>query len=145
MWAMTIINWASFSFPIFFSQPQSTYLEVEVVMVVIDNLLELFSIPKMMDSYLSTCNKNTFYAYRLFIVSGHDESITTFIDINPVPLFTWNINIKRLKWRYAVICWYKKASVWSSSFNEMTINKSYKRSFWKKNIPRERFREMVYF
>lgn len=72
-------------------------MEVEVVMVVIDNLLELFSIPKMMDSYLSTCNKNTFYAYGLFIVSGHDESITTFIDINPVPLFTWNINIKRLR------------------------------------------------
>lgn len=141
---MTIINWASFSFPIFFLQPQSTYLEVEVVMVVINNLLELFSIPKMMDSYLSTCNKNTFYTYRLFIVSGHDESITTFIDINPVPLFTWNMNIKRLKWRYVVSCWYKKASVWSSSFNEMTISKSYKRSFWKKNISRERFREMIY-
>ena len=142
---MTVINWASFSFP-FFSQLQSTYLEVEVVMVVINNLLELFSIPKMMDSYFSTCNKNTFHAYRLFIVSGHDESITTFIDINPVLLFTWNKNIKRLKWRY-IVCsyWHKKASVWSCSFNEMTISKSYKRSFWKKNISRERFREMVYF
>lgn len=115
---MTIINGASFSFPIFFPQPQSTYLEVEVVMVVINNSLELFSIPKMMDSYLSTCNKNTFHAYRLFIVGGHDESIATFIDINPVPLFTWNMNIKILKWRYVVSCWYKKASVWSSSFNE---------------------------
>lgn len=73
-----------FSLFFFFPQLQSTYLKVEVVMVVINNLLELFSIPKMMDSYLCTCNRNTFYAYSLFIVSGHDESTTTFTNINPV-------------------------------------------------------------
>lgn len=46
--------------------------------------------------------KTHFMHTDFFIVRGHDESITTFTDINPVLLFTWNKNIKRLKWRYIV-------------------------------------------
>ena len=42
---------------------ENTYLEIEVVMVIVNNFFELFSIPKMVDMYLSTYNRDTLQAW----------------------------------------------------------------------------------
>ena len=41
---------------------ENTYLEIEVVMVIVNNFFELFSIPKMVDMYFSTYNRDTLQA-----------------------------------------------------------------------------------
>ena len=42
---------------------ENTYLEIEVVMVIVNNFFELFSIPKMVDMYFSTYNRDTLQAW----------------------------------------------------------------------------------
>lgn len=41
---------------------ENTYLEIEVVMVIVNNFFELFSIPKMVDMYFSTYNRDKLQA-----------------------------------------------------------------------------------
>ena len=54
---------------------ENTYLEIEVVMVIVNNFFELFSIPKMVDMYFSTYYRDTLQAWW---VVRHNGSISQY-------------------------------------------------------------------